>query len=307
MKKWDVFVYGDINIDLVVKDVERLPNPGEEEFVEEMGTFIGGGAALFTMGLAKLGIRTVFQGCVGNDMYGTFIHRELQNLGVDDSLLEQSDSENTGISISFTTKRDRCFVSYLGTNSRIDLSRIDCKQLAQARHIHVTGYRGEENHETYLTNLRKYKEVSDLSISFDVGWDDTGVWSPRIQELFPYIDILFMNESEALNYSRKESIDEALEFLSQGDRIAVIKCGKKGAVAKCQSKVYEKAAYSVICIDTTGAGDSFNAGFIASYLEGNTIERCLEYGNACGAFCVTALGGNQGFPRKSELEEFIKG
>ncbi|MBP3292642.1 MAG: carbohydrate kinase family protein, partial [Clostridia bacterium] len=95
-KKWDVYVYGDVNIDLVVPGVESLPEPGSEVDVPVMETFVGGGAALFTLGLAKLGLTPVFQGSIGRDMYGEYIRNLFRELGVDDSLLLDSDTKKTG-------------------------------------------------------------------------------------------------------------------------------------------------------------------------------------------------------------------
>ena len=145
-KKWDVFVYGDVNIDLVVPGVERLPDPGTEVDVPVMETFVGGGAALFALGIAKLGLTPVFQGRVGRDMYGVYIRNLFREIGVDDRLLADHETKKTGISISFTTERDRCFLTYRGTNEGLSLKHMDLASLPDARHVHVTGYEGVSNH-----------------------------------------------------------------------------------------------------------------------------------------------------------------
>lgn len=103
-KKWDVYVYGDVNIDLVVPGVSSLPKPGQEDEVPVMDTYVGGGAALFALGIGKLGLHPVFQGEVGDDCYGELIRKEFAAKNIDDSLLETSRTEKTGISISFTNE-----------------------------------------------------------------------------------------------------------------------------------------------------------------------------------------------------------
>ncbi|MBO4932468.1 MAG: carbohydrate kinase family protein [Clostridia bacterium] len=305
-KKWDVYVYGDVNIDLVVPGVESLPEPGSEVDVPVMETFVGGGAALFTLGLAKLGLTPVFQGSIGRDMYGEYIRTLFRELGVDDSLLLDSDANKTGISISFTTEKDRCFLTYRGTNEGLSLKYMDLNQLPGAKHVHVTGYEGATNHAEYLDILTKIHAMGDVTVSFDVGWDMTGVWYEGIFDLLPMIDVLFMNETECQHYTRCEDIETGARKLAEKAGMAVIKLGKTGAMAIKDGEKYFAPAYKVQAVDTTGAGDSFNAGFIYGFLQGLPMEECLKCGNGCGALSVTKLGGNTGFPFRAELETWIR-
>lgn len=305
-KKWDIYVYGDLNIDLVIPGVEHLPLPGQEDVVGMMDTYIGGGAAIFTLGVGKLGMHAVFQGMIGNDCYGQFILNEFKNKNVDTNLISMSRMNKTGISISFTNEKDRSFLTYRGTNDEIDLSHIQLDQVKAAKHIHLTSYMGSKNHNQYLKLLKRIKEEGATTVSFDVGWDDTGEWYEGIYELYPYIDILFMNETEALHYSRKTNIVEAIKDFGHTCKLVVIKLGKKGAMAYEDGKIYELEAYKVNAVDPTGAGDSFNAGFVYGFLKGKLTQESLKFGNACGALSVTELGGNTGFPKEDELIEFIK-
>ncbi|MBO7404880.1 MAG: carbohydrate kinase family protein [Clostridia bacterium] len=305
-KKWDVFVYGDVNIDLVVPGVECLPDPGTEVDVPVMETFVGGGAALFTLGIAKLGLTPVFQGSIGRDMYGVYIRNLFRELGVDDSLLADHGTKKTGISISFTTERDRCFLTYRGTNEGLSLKNMNLDALRDARHVHVTGYEGTANHAEYYDMLKKIKAIGGVTVSFDVGWDGSGVWYEGIFDLLPMIDVLFMNETECLHYTRAASVEEGAEKLARGAGMAVIKLGRAGSMAVKDGEIFRAPGYRVEAVDTTGAGDSFNAGFIAGYLRGLPMQDCLKYGNGCGALSVTKLGGNTGFPRRNELEDFIR-
>ncbi|NTV77743.1 MAG: carbohydrate kinase family protein, partial [Clostridiales bacterium] len=175
-KKWDIYIYGDVNIDLVIPGVEEFPKPGQEDIVDQMETFIGGGAALFTLGIAKLGLNPVFQCKVGNDFYGKWITAELEKNHVDTSMLTVSSQHKTGISISFTNEKDRSFLTYRGTNEEIELGSIAFDTLKEASHIHITGYSGLANHQAYYDLLKKIKEIKTVTISFDLGWDDSGQW-----------------------------------------------------------------------------------------------------------------------------------
>lgn len=302
VKKWDVYVVGDINVDLIVPDMNSLPSPGQEINVDNMTLNVGGGAAIFTLGLAKLGVKAAFNGIIGDDMCGKFILNELKSRSIDTSLIRISEQNKTGISIALTNENDRSFITYMGTNTELDINSVDNIQLA--KHVHVTGYRGSLNHKKYIEALKKIKQT-DATISLDVGWDDTGEWYEGIFEIISYVDIFFINEVEAINYSKCETAEKALKKLSQFCSNVVIKMGSKGSVSVRNGKVETAEAFKVKAIDTTGAGDSFNAGYVYAFLKGLDLKNCLICGNGCGALSVTALGGNTGFPNENELQDFI--
>ncbi len=304
-KKWDVFVYGDANIDIIIPRVEKLPKSGQEDEVSAMETFVGGGAALFTLGIGKLGFHPVFQGEIGDDIYGAMIREEFRNHNVDDCLLETSTDKKTGISLSFTNEKDRSFLTYRGTNDDLDIDVINLEHVRNSSHIHITGYYGSKSHDSYLNLLKRIKKETRTTISFDLGWDSTGEWSSDIYELFPYIDVLFMNETEATHYGRCDDAQKAALDFGRHCRIAVIKMGKKGAIAAKDGVICKVPGFQVNAVDTTGAGDSFNAGFVSGFLEKKSLQECITLGNACGALSVTALGGNSGFPDEEELMTYL--
>ena len=188
----------------------------------------------------------------------------------------------------------------------IDTRNIEIDEVRLARHIHITGYMGSKNHEAYLSLIRKIKEETSATISFDVGWDDTGEWNKGIYDIFPYLDVLFMNETEAVHYSRKETALEAAKEFAKYAKAATIKLGSKGSIAVSEGITYEDKGFKVEAIDTTGAGDSFNAGFIYGYLVKGDIGLALTYGNGCGALSCTGLGGNTAFPNLALLNEFME-
>lgn len=305
MKKWDVFVYGDVNIDLMIPGTAGIPPAGEEWEVPVISTAVGGGAALFALGLGKLGLHPVFQGAVGEDCYGRYILDAFRAWNIDTSLLRVEKGRGTGVSLSFTNEKDRSFLTCRGTNDGLDIGSIRMDRVKEAGHIHVTGYAGTKNHADYLSLLRNVKEQTKATVSFDVGWDDSGEWNEGIVTLLPYIDVLFMNETESIHYSRKQTAEEAADYFAAYCRITAVKLGKRGSLASCGGGRYRKEGYQVQAADTTGAGDSFNAGFIYGFLTGRSVEESLCYGNGCGALSCTGLGGNTAFPTREELIKFI--
>ncbi len=307
MKKSDVYVYGDLNVDIIVPGIREIPKSGTEAVIEKMLTFTGGGAALFAMGCAKLGLRCTLQSSVGSDCYGEYVLQELKRTGVDTSLIKKVSDEKTGVSISFTDEKDRSFITYRGTNSGISVGQMDDRLLSMTGHVHMTGYEGSKNHKEYLDKIREIHSAGNITVSFDVGWDETGEWSSSIYELMPMIDVLFMNETEAEHYSRSADPYSAAKKISEYAGTVVIKLGSKGSLACVGGTVTCAEACHAEPVDPTGAGDSFNAGFIYGYLHGMSIDRCLKAGNICGAGSVSDYGGNTGFPLEAELKSIMDG
>jgi sugar/nucleoside kinase (ribokinase family) len=306
LKRFDVLVVGDANIDLVVEECPGLPVPGQEIRVKNMITNVGGGAALCAMGLSKLGLRTSFYGVLGSDLYGNFIRNQFRELNIETSYLKTSKNNNTGISISIFGESDRAFITYDGSNLEFDISSVDLEVVNQARHIHITGYKGLKNHDKYVSFIKNVKKKG-VTISTDVGWDETGEWYNGIFELISDVDVFFTNEVEALNYTKSKSIEDALIILGKHCNNVVVKMGEKGSAAKLQDEILYEPAHKVKVVDTTGAGDSFNAGYLYGFLKNETLKNCLRYGNGCGALSVTKSGGNTGFPNLESLLRLIKG
>ncbi|WP_152391815.1 carbohydrate kinase family protein [Paenibacillus guangzhouensis] len=305
MKTYDALVIGDANVDLVVVGCNALPLPGQEIFVEDMSLHVGGGAAIFGLTLAKLGKAVAFKGVVGQDYYGQYVLDQFRQAGIDTSYVKRSDLGATGLSIAINPERDRSFISYAGTNAELQIDPFIDLDAVPARHVHLTGYRGSRNHTQFMRIVRRLKE-SGVTVSLDVGWDDTGEWYPGVFDLMEEIDVFFMNETEALHYTGCTVMEESIEQLRERRKNVVVKQGAGGATAIINGTVTHQAGYAVNVVDTTGAGDSFNAGYIDGYLSGLSVEECLAYGNACGALSVQDYGGSTGAVDLPRLTTFIE-
>lgn len=303
-KHYDVVSIGDLNIDLIVVGCEEIPGPGQEIMVENMHVHIGGGAALFSMALAKLGLRLAVNGVLGDDRNGSYIIDQFRQLNIDTSYIRLSRSNKTGISIAINPENDRSFITYTGTNAEVSLDSLDEESMRLGRHVHLTGYKGSRNHAEYMELVRRLKGWG-ISVSFDVGWDESGEWYEGIFELVSLVDVFFLNKVEALNYARAASMEEAIRKFSARSPHVVFKMGPEGALAvRGVERVY-RSAYCVQVRDTTGAGDSFNAGYIYGMLTGKPVGQSLEYGNACGAMSVGSYGGSTGISDEAGVREFI--
>ncbi|MFC3746923.1 carbohydrate kinase family protein [Paenibacillus sp. GCM10012306] len=304
-KSYDVLLVGAGNIDIVVSGCNAIPDAGQEIRVPNISFHIGGGTALSGLGMAKLGMRPIITGLVGDDYCGRFIIDELQRYGVATDIAF-SQTQSTGISIAFNPETDRSFITHDGTVTAFTLNDVNEQLLSEVRHVHITGYNGRSNHKEYMTFVKKAKQAK-LTVSMDVGWDESGEWYEGIYEVIPFVDVFFCNELEALHYTRKSYVQEALSVIAVHVPVAVVKLGERGAIAARGGTILHHPSYPVTVVDTTGAGDSFNAGYLYGYLNGHDLKSCLTLGTACGSFSVTNRGGNAGFPTLAELTAFLAG
>ncbi|MFB0517061.1 MAG: carbohydrate kinase family protein, partial [Candidatus Neomarinimicrobiota bacterium] len=153
--------------------------------------------------------------------------------------------------------------------------------------------------------LFKRAKGAGLTTSFDPGWDPQEEWTEDIMEVLRNVDVFLPNEQEALNISDRKTVDEALAELGSYSQVAVIKQGEEGVTCLADERIIRVRTYRVEPVDTTGAGDSFNAGFLNEWLQGSDIRQCLKAGAACGALATTKMGGATASPTMEELKQFL--
>ncbi|AZN43133.1 carbohydrate kinase family protein [Paenibacillus albus] len=305
-KKFDAVVIGDANIDLIVEGLKQIPQPGQEVHVDNMSMHVGGGAALFSLSLAKLGVKVAFNGILGNDGYGAFIRERFAEHGIDTRMIRTSSKNNTGISIALNPETDRSFITYAGSNAELRMDQMDWDVIAQGRHVHLTGYLlGRRSHDAFVM-LAKSLKAKGLTLSCDVGWDDSGEWYDGVFELMRHFDLFLMNETEARHYTRCEHLDDILGHMAKYCNHVVVKLGADGAAVMKDGQLFRRSAYKVTPVDTTGAGDSFNSGYLYGFLTGADVETSMKYGNACGAMSVIAPGGSTGTSDLTGMLTFIQ-
>lgn len=307
MKKFDVIAIGELNVDMVMTGLKSTPVIGREIIANDCSIVMGSSTAICACGISKLGLKTGFLGKLGRDSFGETILKGLDDYGISLEHIIIDESIKTGITVSLSTDKDRALVTYLGSIDALTPADIDFRVIDQARHIHIGSFFLQNKMKKGIAEIFKYARSVGVSTSLDSSWDDTGNWDYGIRDALRYTDIFFPNESEALNISKKNNVYEALEYLSCYSKIVVAKCGARGAILKSGGQMVEKTAYDYLKpIDTTGAGDSFNAGFIYAYLNGKPLEQCMNYGNACGSISVTKIGGASACAALEEVEELIR-
>ncbi|MDR2662455.1 MAG: carbohydrate kinase family protein [Treponema sp.] len=305
--KFDVLALGELNVDLIVTGLKEAPVLNREIIARGFRKTLGSSTALCGANLAKLGLKVGFCGKVGDDENGRYVIRELRNRGIDTGFCKTDPSEETGVTLALNWNGDRALVTVLGTIGTFSSADFDTAVLKTARHIHVGSFFLQEALRRDLARIFKTARDYGVTTSLDAGWDDTGTWDFGIREVLKYTDIFFPNETEALNITKKSLYDEAAGELEKFCATVVIKRGKNGAYCTRGGKTWSTTVYAdVNVVDTTGAGDSFNAGFIYGFVRGLPPEQCLEYGNACGNLSVGVAGGANADLGIENVKAFMK-
>lgn len=309
-QRCDVITVGDVFVDLVMTGFPAWPQPGEESFAAELHREIGGGAAITACGLARLGVETEMLAMIGSDSNESqwFIER-LKKSGVSPNLICHHATEPTGTTVSISTAQDRTFFTYTGANRGLEeLLKQDeiRRELCRARHIH---FACPISHRLF-GELIEILHDADCRVSIDVGWQIE--WLAKCLndkasfQAFRQIDLFLPNEREA-EFMTGESEPEAMlrKFAEIGLSRVALKLGEQGSMALWEGEILSCPPLSVTPVDTTGAGDCFDAGLIFGWLENQKPQDCLQLANICGALSTTRLGGIAAFPSRQNVEELI--
>lgn len=301
----DIVVVGDINADLIFTGLPSLPEFGKLKHAKSMNFTLGGSSAIFAYNIARLGAATGFIGKVGKDHTGDFLIERLKSAGVETSRVVRDCELPTGICVSMSFPHDYAMVSYPGIRQSFTLQEIDLDYVKQARHLHLSSYYLQPGLQSGCRELFHCAKAAGLTTSLDPDHDPREEWDGGIRQLLSEVDLFLPNEVEAARISGMRDLDAAMKFFDGFGRTTVIKRGSYGVSVIHGNQVVSAPAFNVRPVDTTGAGDSFNAGFLFQHLQGAVLQKCMLWGNACGALSTRALGGIEGFPARPEVEAFL--
>jgi len=297
---FDLLVLGDCNPDLILcGDVE--PAFGQtEKLVDEARLVVGGSGAIMACGAARLGLRTAFSGVVGDDVFGRFMLAELGERGVDTTGCLVDMNRPTGLSVILSHGEDRAILTSPGTIYDLRGEVVDADLMRMARHVHVSSYFLQKGLQCDLPGL--FRELRDVgtTTSIDPNWDPSEEWDSGLLSLLDLTDCFFPNSAEARAITGVEDIDIAAEALAEHGTVVAVKFGQGGGLAMSGSEVVRSESIPANVVDTTGAGDSFDAGFLAGRLSGWSLDRCLALAVACGSLSTRAMGGTAAQPTMEE-------
>jgi sugar/nucleoside kinase (ribokinase family) len=178
--------------------------------------------------------------------------------------------------------------------------------MSKHTHVHLTSYYLQTALRPSFARLFQQAKAAGLTTSFDPNSDPRDKWDRNIDAVLNHTDVLFVNERESMKLTRSNTLNDCLKTLGAKVNCAVVKRGARGASAIHNGELFNDRGFRVRAIDTTGAGDSFDAGFLSAYLRETPLAECLRIGNACGALSAMSIGGTAGQPTQPELQEFIR-
>ena len=296
-----VLVVGEINVDLICQGYHSFPTPGREVLVDDFQMVLGSASAICAMGLARLGTPVTFFGKVGDDPTGHFCLNAMRERGIDLASVVMDPALKTGVTVAITSSVDRALVSFLGSSAALGEKDVPRALFQAADHLHVSSYYLQEALRPGVATLFREARAAGLTTSLDPGFDPSERWEPDMLETLRHTDVFFPNEVELRALTRRDDPEEAVRSLQHGSTRVVAKLGAAGAMAlDDEGGLIHVPAPAIEVLDTTGAGDSFDAGFLHAWLGGAGLAESLRLGAACGALSTRGLGGTA---RQADLAE----
>jgi ribokinase len=320
-RPFDLLVVGEVNADVIVADPDPRPTFGQaERVVQDIRPAVGSSSVITACAAARLGLRVAMVGVVGDDLFGRFMLDAMRQRGVYVSSVRVADDVPTGASVILTDGRDRAILTARGTIGAVTADDVPASLLRQARHLHIGSWFLQDGLRPDAAALLGIARDAGLTTSLDPNWDPSGRWDDGLTAVLPWLDLVFPNDTEVSRIAGFDDPEFAAVELARLGRpgggggasgtgsVVVVKCGADGAFAATAAGVVARVGpYPVTALDTTGAGDTFDAGFLAAWLAGAAPLEALRAGAVAGALSTTALGGVDGQPTRSALDAALQG
>lgn len=289
----NVLCIGDVMLDVIARiNVSPQKINYGSDTASRISTSSGGAAGNVAAWLTRTGVLSTIVSHVGDDPAGAAIISEFDALGVSHSNLTIAGESSGVVVVLVDSSGERTMFPDKGANSR--LSAVDLPELGQFQAVYISGYAllNPLARDGVLSMIAHIKEAG-LPIYFDPASVGAmkDVADKELQTWFSLMDILFLNEEESIYLTGSIDIERALDFLLSFVEVVIIKRGSAGAIGKVRG--YDSISVPAIArsiVDTTGAGDSFAAGFIASYSQKHDLTAAIQAGSELAADCVAIVG-----------------
>jgi sugar/nucleoside kinase (ribokinase family) len=299
----DVAVVGETNPDFIL---HGLPHelPDERELLASgCELMLGSSSAIFAHNLSVLGTKVTFSSRVGKDLFGDLCLQALYNAGVDVRHVVRAEESRTGVTVILPGPHARRILTYPGAMFEMGLADLDLDFIARAKHFHLSSVFLHRKLFPDVPELFCQMKRQGLTTSLDTNDDPDDRWLSVVDNILPYVDILFCTEDELRKLAKAED-DERL--ISSRVPILVVKRGSRGASVFAEGRRLDRPALSVELVDAVGAGDTFDAGFLHQWLRKEPLETCLAFGNFAGGLSVTRPGGTAAFCDADYRQDFLQ-
>ena len=306
MPRFDVTIAGELNLDLILYGLPEQLLPERELLAESMMLTLGSSSAIVAHNLAALGSRVGFQSRIGDDSLGQIALDRLREGGVDVASVRRiPGTTTTGLTVILHHAAWRNILTYPGTIAETCWEDLDLDYLADSRHFHFSSYYLQKGLRPRINELFQFMKSKGLTVSLDTNDDPDDRWDD-LRDVLRNVDLFLPNEREACKAAGTEDLNEAVEKLSRLVPLLVVKVGSRGAMARRGTERFTSSPRNVVPVDTVGAGDSFDAGFLHEYVRGSNLQACLDSGNRTGALSTTRAGGTEAFREVEHREQFLR-
>jgi ribokinase len=300
MTKFDVVGFGALNVDMLFK-VDKIACAEEESFIENYTEACGGSAANTVVALARLGCKVGFIGKVANDREGKLQIDCFKSEGVNTDGIIEAPKGKSGSVMGFVDRKGaRALYINSGVNDLIEPREMKWEYVSQTKFLHLSSFVGEKSFRAQKKLLSSLP--SEVKISFDPGSLYAQKGFAAIEPLIRSSYVMMPNEVElGLLTGEPDVPTGALRLIEAGVKVVAVKLGSKGCYVTDGQERRTIEPFKVRVVDTTGAGDAFNAGFLYGLLNDKTLAECGRLGNFVAAQSVTAMGARQGLPHEADL------
>lgn len=306
MKRFDVTIAGEVNLDLILYGLPQEMETERELLATDFSYTLGSSSAILAHNLSALGMSVGFITKVGTDPLGAVALDWLRKGGVDLSkLITATDGVKTGVTLLLPPGATRHILTYPGVMAEMSAGGLDVEYLASGRHFHVSSIFLQKALLPGLPGLCRTLKSKGLTISLDRNDDPEDRWGEPLGELLGIVDVFLPNEDEAKRIAGTDTAEAALDFLARRVPVVAIKCGRRGSMVQAGAERWTAAPCSVTPVDTIGAGDSFNAGFLKGYLAKLTLQECARMGNVTAALSTLRSGGTESFRDLDLMQSFL--
>lgn len=300
MEAYDILIPGNYFCDIIFTGIPTFPALGTEIYTQALRV-VPGGVINSVVALHRLGVKIGWLGNLGNDFFSRFISELVESEGIDTSLLNRIDGPLQRVTVSLSYPHDRAFVTYVDPVPE-PFDRIESALEARLfKHLHFSGLEVDER----VPSMIRACHAAGITVSMDCQHRDTTLADPLAREIISLLDIFMPNASEACKLTQTATLEEAAPHLAALTPTLVVKDGARGAHAWRGNAYHQAPAIDITPLDTTGAGDVFNAGFFAAHFAGHDLPTCLRWGNISGGLSTRGYGGCSTAPTLAELKTWL--
>jgi sugar/nucleoside kinase (ribokinase family) len=305
----DVIVIGIHIADILGRPVEAIPEGQGLALLEEIRMTVAGTGAATAMDLARLGVPVASVAVVGDDVLGTWLTRALADEGVDVSGIQVDPTVPTSATmLPIRPNGERPALHVIGANAKLSIDMIDWDGLSGASHLHLGGSLLLDKIDGPPTaELFRDAHARGMTTSLDIIGFPGRDYEYVFGDAYPHLDYLLVNNDDAMLLSGQPDVESAIEwFLDRGVGTCAVTVGGDGAIVRSRGEdAIHIPAYQVDVVDTTGCGDAFSAGFIATITQGGSIEDAARVGVGMGSFTARALGSDASPRSRAALDDFM--